>query len=691
MEDNKQKYSYKDSGNVQRTIDLGDADFKFVQQDKNIHDVQFKTKPTTFLKDAFKRFCKNKSSVVAASILGVLLILSFVLPVTIPYDTDSPHTEARFLEPKLFEAGTGFWDGTKRITDAVCSTQKVTEETNANSNYKNTVGDNYYYPSGYSYRAVLNLTEAVLGYTTQASENTIGGYVKLINTSLLSEETSSHYESYSNPYSLSNDLSFTFTVGTFEDEKEEFEVGDYKVYVKLTSESTVKTYTLLESSAPSKEEEQTINVKEKLIEAGAEVKDYDSINFGFELLPNETSNSALFIKSATITSSDATENTKFSALSFESGNNVILRYNNTSDKGNVTNLWDDLTDDRSYTSYSLYHGEARLCSFTLDTYENMLGVKENFDIGESMMRRYMGQSLAMDGETYIDDDSLPVLCEYDFKVGPSSFKRLSEDCPIISVEQQTTDTVVGGIKVVVLKCTIYQYIYSGYGSKMPKFVLGTDKFGKDMLKITFSGLRTSLLLGLFTFVICFTFGLVLGAIEGYYGGWVDMVLQRLTEILSGIPWIVLMTLIILLMGSNFWTFALALCLTGWISTSNLTRTQFYRFKGREYILASRTLGARDSRLIFKHILPNSMGTIITSSVLMIPSVIFSEATISYLGLGLKNMNSLGIILSDNQANLQYYPYTLILPAVIIALLMICFNLFGNGLRDAFNPSLKGSD
>ena len=170
-----------------------------------------------------------------------------------------------------------------------------------------------------------------------------------------------------------------------------------------------------------------------------------------------------------------------------------------------------------------------------------------------------------------------------------------------------------------------------------------------------------------------------------------IILQRLTEILSGIPWIVLMTLIILLMGSNFWTFALALCLTGWIGTSNLTRTQFYRFKGREYILASRTLGSKDGRLIFKHILPNSMGTIITSSVLMIPSVIFNEATISYLGLGLKNMNSLGIILSDNQANLMYYPYTLIVPAVVIALLMICFNLFGNGLRDAFNPSLKGSD
>ena len=168
-------------------------------------------------------------------------------------------------------------------------------------------------------------------------------------------------------------------------------------------------------------------------------------------------------------------------------------------------------------------------------------------------------------------------------------------------------------------------------------------------------------------------------------------MERFCDILGGVPWIVVMTLAILLLGNNVVTFALALCLTGWMGTAARTRTQFYRFKGREYILASRTLGANDGRLIFKHILPNAMGTIITSSVLMIPSTIFSEATLSYLNLGLQGSNSFGNILSNNQQYLNSYPALIVFPAIIISLIMISFNLFGNGLRDAFNPSLKGSE
>ena len=212
-----------------------------------------------------------------------------------------------------------------------------------------------------------------------------------------------------------------------------------------------------------------------------------------------------------------------------------------------------------------------------------------------------------------------------------------------------------------------------------------------MLKRVFTGLLTSLGLGILIFAICFSFGLVYGAICGYFGGNIDIALQRFCDLLSGVPWIVIMTICILNLGSNFGTFILAMCMTGWIGTSSLTRTQFYRFRDREYTLASRTLGASNFRLIFKHILPNAIGTIITSAVLMIPSVIFTEATISYLGLGFQDMQSLGVILSDNQTYLNTYAYLILFPSVIMALIMISFNLFGNGLRDAFNPSLKGSD
>jgi oligopeptide transport system permease protein len=200
-----------------------------------------------------------------------------------------------------------------------------------------------------------------------------------------------------------------------------------------------------------------------------------------------------------------------------------------------------------------------------------------------------------------------------------------------------------------------------------------------------------LILGIIVAAINIIIGVIWGSISGYYGGTVDIVMERLTDILGGIPWIVLMTVLTLQLGQNFFVFALALCLTGWIGTSSTTRSQFYRYRGREYVLASRTLGARAPRLIFRHILPNAVGTIITRSILMIPGVIFSEATISYLGLGLQNLDSLGVILSDTQKNLSVYPNQLIIPAIIISMLMICFNLFGNGLRDAFNPSLKGQD
>ncbi|MDD4076581.1 MAG: ABC transporter permease [Bacilli bacterium] len=232
-----------------------------------------------------------------------------------------------------------------------------------------------------------------------------------------------------------------------------------------------------------------------------------------------------------------------------------------------------------------------------------------------------------------------------------------------------------------------------FGFKSDKsfyFLFGTDQLGRDMWSRVWKGTRVSLLIGLFVAIVTVTVGVIYGAVSGYYGGAIDMALQRFSEILSGIPWIAIMTLVVLYLGSTLFTIALALVLTSWIGTSNMVRSQFYRYKGREYVLAARTLGAKDSRLIFKHILPNALGPIVTSSVLIIPSAIFSEAMISYLGLGISGGVSIGKLLSDGQAiGITTYPYLTIFPALIISLLMISFNLFGNGLRDALNPSLRG--
>lgn len=231
----------------------------------------------------------------------------------------------------------------------------------------------------------------------------------------------------------------------------------------------------------------------------------------------------------------------------------------------------------------------------------------------------------------------------------------------------------------------------------PEFLFGTNTVGQDILVRLASGIRLSLLLAFGVSIINLLIGAIYGTIEGYYGGATDLIMERIVDILSGVPFIIVATLFQLHLANSVGivpSLLFAFVLTGWIGTSRRVRTQFYRFKGQEYVLAARTLGASDARLMFKHIFPNTLGTIITSSVLVIPSVIFSESMLSYLGivnLSGTTMTSIGAMLSDGQTVLSSFPHVIFFPALVISLLMISFNLFGNGLRDAFNPSLRGVD
>lgn len=227
-------------------------------------------------------------------------------------------------------------------------------------------------------------------------------------------------------------------------------------------------------------------------------------------------------------------------------------------------------------------------------------------------------------------------------------------------------------------------------------IFGTDGSGRDVWVRIWKGTRLSLLIGLFVAVVSITVGVVWGSISGYYGGIVDLAMERFTEILTGIPWIVIMTITKMLLTGripNTLIVAISLVLTSWTGTAGMVRSQMYRYKNREYVLASRTLGARDPRLIFKHILPNALGTIVTSCVLVIPSAIFFESSVAYLGLGIDSTTiSIGNILNNGkEAGIVSYPYLTLFPSILISLLMISFNMFGNGLRDALNPSLRGSE
>lgn len=235
-------------------------------------------------------------------------------------------------------------------------------------------------------------------------------------------------------------------------------------------------------------------------------------------------------------------------------------------------------------------------------------------------------------------------------------------------------------------------VYKLKGAEDVYFWLGTDSIGRDLWTRLWRGSRVSLMIGIMAVFINMIIGVVYGSISGYYGGWIDMIMQRIIEIIGGIPQLVLIILFVMYMGAGIIPFILAMILTGWIGMSRMIRGQFYKYKGHEYVLASRTMGARDRTLIFRHILPNAIGPIITQATLAVPGAIFTESFLSYLGLGIGAPEpSIGVLLAEGQKVLLEYPHLTLFPAIVISILMLSFNLFGNGLRDAFDPTLRGQE
>ena len=272
-----------------------------------------------------------------------------------------------------------------------------------------------------------------------------------------------------------------------------------------------------------------------------------------------------------------------------------------------------------------------------------------------------------------------------------NYKRDGEGNPVYTQYVGGGNFDTAQLKIRVLYYNYYRYLY---GSE-PDYFLGTDSQGYDFGLRIAGGIKLSLLFAISVSVINFFIGAMYGAVEGYYGGTVDIVLERVSDILSGVPFIVVATLFQIHLAQKVGpipSLLFAYILTGWIGTASRVRTQFYRFKNSEYVMAARTLGARDRRIIWKHIFPNSLGTLITSSALVIPATILGESNLSFLGivkLGDANRTSIGTLLADASAIWTNYPHLMIYPALFISLLMICFNLFSNGLRDAFNPALRG--
>ena len=260
--------------------------------------------------------------------------------------------------------------------------------------------------------------------------------------------------------------------------------------------------------------------------------------------------------------------------------------------------------------------------------------------------------------------------------------------------------VDGGIEVRAEYYEYYTYQHTEVkkdGISEPLFLFGTTETGKDIFACLAYGARFSFIFASVVAIVNFIVGVIWGSISGYFGGKVDLFMERFSEILGAVPTMIVITLLKYHMGSTSQALVLFISffLTGWIGIAGRTRMQFYRFKNQEYVLAARTLGARDTRIMFKHIFPNGLGTIVTSIALIIPSMIYSETSLSYLGiinLESGNTTSVGTLIAAGQKSIMANAgFVAFFPCIFLVLLMLSFNLFGNGLRDAFNPSLRGAE
>ena len=260
--------------------------------------------------------------------------------------------------------------------------------------------------------------------------------------------------------------------------------------------------------------------------------------------------------------------------------------------------------------------------------------------------------------------------------------------------------VDGGIEIRAEYYEYYIYQHSQVkkdGITEPLFLFGTTDTGKDIFACLAYGARFSFIFATVVAAANFIVGVIWGSISGYFGGKIDLFMERFSEILGSVPTMIVITLLKYHMGSSSQALVLfiAFFATGWIGMAGRTRMQFYRFKNQEYVLAARTLGAKDTRIMFKHIFPNGLGTIVTSVALVIPSMIYSETSLSYLGiinLEAGNTTSVGTLIAAGQKSIMANAgHVALFPCVFLVLLMLSFNLFGNGLRDAFNPSLRGSE
>lgn len=222
-----------------------------------------------------------------------------------------------------------------------------------------------------------------------------------------------------------------------------------------------------------------------------------------------------------------------------------------------------------------------------------------------------------------------------------------------------------------------------------RYILGTDSLGRDMLSRTIYGGRISIAIGILGTVTALLLGVLMGAIAGYAGGWIDNLIMRFVDIMYGLPYMLMVIIMMAILGRNIFILFIAIALVSWLSIARVVRGQIISLKNSEFVEAAKTMGASPARIIAKHLLPNTIGIIIVYSSLSLPSFIMNESFLSFLGLGVSApLASWGSLVSDGVKGMELYSWQLIVPAVVMTLFLFAMNFLGDGLRDAFDPQSK---